>query len=148
MTRYTSLSDLPVRYQKQVEEKTQAPVAQRTEHVNSTHGAEGSNPSGRAKSKYKSKKTVAPTGETFDSKAEYERWLRLLLLYQRGYITKPMRQVSFPVGGGRRYQADFVYINKESGEFVVEDVKGFDTPLSATKRDILSDYGIDVKVIK
>lgn len=92
-------------------------------------------------------------GEEFDSQKEANRYFDLLLLQRAGKIHNLERQVRFELiptqrepdiigkrGGvhkgkllekGVDYVADFVYIDDETGEKVVEDVKGYRDPSSA-----------------
>ena len=86
-------------------------------------------------------------GGGFDSGKEALRYQELLLLQKAGKIANLERQVEYPltptvrepdkVGprGGRKpgkvilkassYIADFTYTDLETGEFIVEDVKGY-----------------------
>lgn len=86
-------------------------------------------------------------GELFDSRKEARRYIELQWLLKAGTIKDLRRQVRFllipaqrepdTVGprGGRKpgkliekevaYMADFVYTDTETGETVVEDVKGY-----------------------
>lgn len=103
------------------------------------------------KNKFGAKKVTAPTGEVFDSQAEYHRWCELRLLERAGKITKLKRQVKYELIPTQRgestetykagpqkglpkpgeviekpmhYIADFVYCD-EKGNTVVEDTKGY-----------------------
>lgn len=105
--------------------------------------------------KYKNKKIETDDG-TFDSKKEYERWLCLKTLEKQGKIRNLHRQVCYELippqydlierygkRGNRisdkricveratNYYADFRYIDNETGNVVVEDVKS-----KATKTDV------------
>lgn len=86
-------------------------------------------------------------GEVFDSRREARRYIELQGLLKAGTIKDLRRQVRFllipaqrepdEIGprGGRKpgkliekevaYMADFVYTDTETGETVVEDVKGY-----------------------
>lgn len=120
-----------------------------------------------SRSKYGAKKVHA-NGMTFDSKAEYERWLQLKQMQREGKIAGLDRQVKYeltrehrepdtigPKGGRRKgkiiekaryYVADFVYYDSETAELVVEDKKGFKTPEYKLKKAIMLDkYGIRIK---
>ena len=72
-------------------------------------------------------------GIRFDSKAEAGRWHTLRMLAMAGEILSLERQVVFPllVNGVAigRYIADFVYTETNSGQRVIEDVKGHQTEL-------------------
>ena len=109
--------------------------------------------------KYGNTKVDTADGLRFDSKAEHRRWLYLSNLARAGQIGELRRQVPFelipalpkPSGGKERpcvYVADFVYVN-ESGDEVVEDVKGAVTPEFRLKRKLmLWQHGIEVKEIR
>ena len=108
--------------------------------------------------KYNTKK-VQYDGITFDSKKEYRRYLELKALEKAGIIKNLERQVKYVLipaqrepdtvgsrGGIKKgklierecaYYADFVYIIKETGETVVEDVKGMRTPEYKIKRKLM-----------
>ncbi len=86
-------------------------------------------------------------GELFDSRKEARRYIELQWLLKAGTIKDLRRQVRFLLipaqrepdiigpRGGRKpgkliekevaYMADFVYTDTETGETVVEDVKGY-----------------------
>ena len=85
--------------------------------------------------KYHNKKVVRD-GETFDSVKEYRRFCELLLLEKGGVISDLQRQVKYVLIPSQKegkktierecsYRADFVYTDNETGETVVEDVKGY-----------------------
>lgn len=104
-------------------------------------------------------------GETFDSKKESTRWLYLRQLEKEGQISKLERQVHYELIPTQRingriveracnYIADFQYIDKKTLELVVEDVKGYRDPNSATyakyvikRKLMLHKYGIQVKEV-
>ena len=77
------------------------------------------------KSKMGNRRTTV-NGEAFDSQREADRYRDLLLLFKAGEISKPARQVRFPLPGGVHYVADFLYFDLKRG-IVVEDAKGFRT---------------------
>ena len=66
-------------------------------------------------------------GVTYDSKAEYERWVELSALQKAGKISELTRQVRMPVThNGYRIClliVDFGYM--KDGEHVLEDYKGY-----------------------
>lgn len=113
------------------------------------------------KNKYSNQRTVID-GISFDSRKEARRWTELLLMRKAGIISNLERQMKFvlipaqyaEVNGKSRcierecaYIADFVYTN-ESGETVVEDVKGFRTPEYIQKRKMmLYFHGIRIKEV-
>ena len=110
------------------------------------------------KSKYGANKTVID-GIEFDSKREAKRWTQLKLLERAGIIRDLDRQVKFVLIPAQReadtigargairkgkiierecaYVADFVYIDTETGETVVEDTKGFKTKDYIIKRKLM-----------
>ena len=110
------------------------------------------------KSKYGANKTVID-GIEFDSKREAKRWAELKLLERAGVIRDLDRQVKFVLIPAQReadtigargairkgkiierecaYVADFVYIDTETGETVVEDTKGFKTKDYIIKRKLM-----------
>lgn len=110
--------------------------------------------------KYRAKKVVVD-GETFDSRMEARRWRELRLLRCAGEISELERQVKYTLvpaqkdGAGRVieravvYIADFVYVDKRTGEAVVEDVKGYKTKEFIIKRKLmLWVHGIRVKEVR
>ena len=122
--------------------------------------------------KYHSKKTVID-GITFDSKKEAERYSELKLLERCGAISNLELQKVYELipaqyemyerygKNGQRlkdgkkciekscvYKADFVYIDNETGQQVVEDVKGFRTEEYKIKKKLmLYIHGIKIKEI-
>ena len=122
--------------------------------------------------KYHSKKTVID-GITFDSRKEAERYSELKLLERCGAISNLELQKVFELipaqyelyerygkNGNRLkdgkkciekscvYKADFVYIDNETGQQVVEDVKGFRTKEYKIKKKLmLYIHGIKIKEV-
>ena len=95
-------------------------------------------------------------GIMFDSIKESRRYIELKQLEQAGEISnlelqpEYELQPAFDCCGKRQrrivYRADFRY--KDGDKVVVEDVKGYDTPVSRLKRKmVLYQYGIDVKLV-
>lgn len=92
------------------------------------------------RSKYGAKRTVVD-GITFASKAEAQRYCELRLQEQAGVIVALELQVKYPLYAPTQphvdasveeigsYVADFVYNRAADDVLVVEDVKGFRTPL-------------------
>lgn len=85
----------------------------------------------------------------YASKAEATRAEELKLLQRAGKISDLREQVKFPllVNGELigYYIADFMYV--EDGEQVVEDVKGFKTPMFRWKaKHFRAQYGRPIKV--
>lgn len=109
------------------------------------------------RNKYGARKVVVD-GESFDSQREAKRWCDLLALEGDGWISQLERQVTYvlapPVtlhGETRkktalRYVADFRYRDRQ-GAIVVEDAKGFESPVSRIKRHLMkSVHNIDVRL--
>ena len=122
--------------------------------------------------KYHSKKTVID-GIKFDSKKEAERYSELKLLERCGAIKNLELQKVYElipaqyelyerygkngnrIKDGKKciekscvYKADFVYIDNETGQQVVEDVKGFRTKEYKIKKKLmLYIYGIKIKEV-
>ena len=106
--------------------------------------------------KYRAIKTELD-GITFDSRREASRYAELKMMQQQGVIERlelqPVYPLTFngrPVGRKRKYIADFRYWCNARQRHVVEDVKGFDTPVSKLKRDIVEClyWPIKIEVIK
>jgi hypothetical protein len=101
------------------------------------------------RNKYGAVKVKALDGTVYDSKKEHSRAIQLEMLLRAGKIKDLKRQVPFELipaqyetverygKNGKRlkdgkklierkceYVADFTYIDTETGEYVVEDVKG------------------------
>lgn len=113
-------------------------------------------------------------GEIFDSRKEARRYIELQWLLKAGTIKDLRRQVRFvlipaqrepdEIGprGGRKpgkliekevaYMADFVYTDTETGETVVEDVKGYKgggayAVFSLKRKMMLHVHGIRIREI-
>lgn len=122
-----------------------------------------------SKNKYGNHK-IEYDGAVFDSTKEVLRYKELLLLLSEGIISGLQRQVKYvlipaqrepgsigPRGGFKpgklleaecSYYADFVYKVNETGETVVEDVKGYKTKDYLIKRKLmLFVFGIQIKEI-
>lgn len=125
------------------------------------------------KNKYNARK-VEYDGILFDSQKEVLRYKELCLLYSEGVISNLQRQVKYiliptqrepavlgPRGGVKpgkliesecSYLADFVYTVNETGETVVEDVKGYKKGeaykvFTIKRKLMLFVYGIQIKEI-
>lgn len=107
------------------------------------------------RSKYRAKKTVVD-GITFDSRKEADRYLVLKGMEEDGSIDDLRRQVryelipAFDVDGKHYrpvfYVADFVYVDKETGKEVVEDVKGVRTDVYKLKSKLFARrYSMSIK---
>ncbi len=100
-------------------------------------------------SKYYNVKTKSFDGIVFDSGKEARRWEQLQLLLRAGKIKNLQRQVKFVLipkqcdDKGKMverecsYIADFTYTDTDTGQFVVEDAKGFKTKEFIIKRKLL-----------
>ena len=110
-------------------------------------------------SKYGAKK-VTYDGKTFDSQKEAQRYAELRLL-ERGKVIEDLRwQVKFELIPAQKdengkvieravnYVADFTYVEKRTGEFIVEDTKGFKTKEYILKRKMmLYFHGIRIREV-
>jgi hypothetical protein len=101
--------------------------------------------------KYRNKPTQVD-GIQFSSKKEAKRWTDLNFLQKQGMIRNLERQVTFKVTvGGRlicRYIADFTYEEDQHGAWskVVEDSKGYPTPIYKLKRKLMEAvHGITIR---
>ena len=92
------------------------------------------------RSKYNNKKTKV-NGITFDSKKEADRYVFLTRRADIGEVVDMHLQVPFVFAlEGKKmftYKADFVYFDKVANKIVVEDVKGFRTPLYKLKKKLI-----------
>jgi len=94
-------------------------------------------------------------GELFDSKKEAKRYSELRLLLKHGVIGFLARQVQYELNEGGThsliYIADFVYINRETGQTIVEDVKGNKATqtqeFKKKKRLMKKIHGIEIKIL-
>jgi hypothetical protein len=91
-------------------------------------------------------------GMVFDSTKEYKRYRELLLLLKAGLIGQLERQVKYDlvVDGVKigTYIADHVYIDAETGQKVVEDVKSDATRMlpvyRRSKKHMKAQYNIEI----
>ena len=97
--------------------------------------------------KYRAIKTVVD-GITFDSKKEAKRYSELKMMEKAGIITTLRLQPEFKcmVKGKKvcTYKADFEYLmvdeegpDGQIGYYIVEDVKGFKTPVYRLKKKLV-----------
>lgn len=91
-------------------------------------------------------------GIQFSSKKEAKRWTDLQLLLKADRIRGLERQVKFDLRvGGKlvcRYIADFVFEEYERGiwQRVVEDAKGYPTPVYRLKKKLMEAvHGIEIR---
>jgi len=86
-------------------------------------------------------------GITFDSKKEARRYEELMFLYRAKKISKPVLQYEFELVGCK-YVCDFLYLDYETKDFVVEDVKSDATRKLSTyrikKKQMFELYGIKI----
>lgn len=108
------------------------------------------------KSKYGAVRVRTVDGIEHDSKKEAARWQELNLMLRARLIEDLQRQVRFeliPKQEGERsctYIADFVYIDRKTGQKVVEDVKSPATRTEAyriKRKLMLLVHGIRIKEI-
>ena len=94
--------------------------------------------------KYGSRKTKVD-GITFASAKEARRYGELKLLQREGQISELKLQVRFKLVQTVTYVADFEYYDRLKGAKVVEDVKGFLTPIYRRKRKLMKEqHGIEI----
>lgn len=99
-------------------------------------------------SKYRAVKTVVD-GITFDSKKEARRYQVLKLMERGKEIVSLELQPEFKVYLCEKkmftYKADFGYICLHTGDSIIEDVKGFKTPVYRLKKKIIEAvYGVKI----
>lgn len=87
-------------------------------------------------------------GEKFDSQKEERRWMVLRMLVRAGTIRDLERQRKYPLAVRDNcigyYVADFTYRNLAK-QVVIEDCKGFRTPLYRwKKKHVEAQYGITI----
>ena len=102
------------------------------------------------RNKFRAKPTVVD-GIRFDSKRESQHYTYLKSLVAAGEISDLALQPSYDIviNGQKicKVKLDFSYM--KDGEFIVEDVKGMDTPMSRLKRKLVKAcHDIDVVIIK
>ena len=102
--------------------------------------------------KYRAKPTVID-GIRFASQAEARRYEELLLLKRAKEIVGLEFQYKMPIFvGGRKictYIADFRYQLRDTGQDVIEDVKGVKTSVYSLKKKLVeATYGITITEVK
>ena len=100
--------------------------------------------------KYSAKKK-ALDGINFDSRKEARRYRELTLLSAAGELKDLKLQVPFVISvNGKKvctYMADFTYTDK-AGKFVVEDAKGFKTPIYRLKKKLVEAcHSVEIKEV-
>lgn len=103
------------------------------------------------RSKYNAKK-VSVLGVIFDSKVESERYVFLAHAQKKGEIKNLEMQKKFNIVVNEvlicTYIADFCYTVVSSGAYIVEDVKGFKTPIYNLKKKLMkAALGLDIKEV-
>ncbi len=108
-------------------------------------------------SKYKAKKTEV-NGILFDSKKEANRYATLLLLEKSGRIKDLKLQPTYELiprfkKNGKTYRkttykADFEYFDTKLNKKVVEDVKGFKTPVYLLKKKLFEYNYPELEIIE
>ncbi|MFB5619517.1 MAG: DUF1064 domain-containing protein [Nitrosopumilus sp.] len=87
-------------------------------------------------------------GFKFPSRMELNYYRKLKLLKMSGEVLYFLRQVPFHLPGGVKYVVDFVEFWRD-GNVVYVDVKGYDTPLSKSKRKIVESlYPVKIEIFK
>ena len=96
--------------------------------------------------KYNAQRTSV-AGKIFHSKREAHRYGNLRLLERNGLIQGLQTQVMIPIviNGVSvcKFIADFTYY--EAGKYIVEDCKGFRTPVYKLKKKILAAQGTEIR---
>lgn len=93
-------------------------------------------------SKYRNKKCEMD-GHKFDSQKEMKRYQVLKEELKRGEIKNLFLQVEYELTKGIKYRSDFVYFR--GPKLIVEDVKGFKTPVYRIKKILMKNlHGIDI----
>lgn len=109
-----------------------------------------------ARNKFGAVKTTID-GFTFDSAAEAERYAELKILQAAGEIAglelQPIYELQPRFKHGKKiirpitYRADFRYVVTETGQTVVEDVKGIETEVFKIKsKMLLHVHGVEVRL--
>ncbi len=99
--------------------------------------------------KYRAKRTEID-GIVFASQKEARRYQDLKLLERAGEITQLTLQPTFPIviNGVKvcKYVADFQYVEFGSNEVIVEDCKGFPTPVYKLKKKLVKAiHNVDIR---
>lgn len=106
-------------------------------------------PEKKKKSKFGNNKKVVDDIE-FHSVGEANRYRQLQRKLKLGHIGILRLQVPYELNPGGKfsyvYIADFVYIDRETGETIVEDFKGWKTVAYNKKKKLMKKvHGIDIK---
>ena len=96
--------------------------------------------------KYRAVRTFC-AGRWFDSKAEVNRYLELLVMGEAGLVTNLELQPWWSIHGVAKYRADFAY--DFNGERIIEDVKGVRTAVYALKKKLVeAEHGIVILEVR
>lgn len=97
--------------------------------------------------KYRAKRTSCNNGHMHDSQKEATRCNELHMLEKNGNIKNLKVQVRLKLQSAFRaqgqihkaifYVADFTYFDNDEKKFVIEDTKGFQTPVYKLKKKLL-----------
>ena len=92
-------------------------------------------------------------GIRFASKGEATRYCQLKIMCDGREIADLELQPAFPIVVNDKkiatYKADFKYVDLKDNSTVVEDFKGFDTPVSKIKRKLVEAiYGQQIRIVK
>lgn len=94
--------------------------------------------------KYGAKPTVTD-GIRFDSTTEANRYQQLQLMQKAKQIGPIVLQYPFELPGGVKYVCDFLYLDYEKKEFIIEDSKGMRTQEYKLKKKLFEEtYGLKI----
>lgn len=96
------------------------------------------------RSKYGAQKTVSDE-IVFDSKKEAARYQQLQFMVKLKLIGPVILQYPFELPGGIKYVCDFLYLDYQKMEFIIEDSKGMRTPEYKLKKKLFEEtYGLKI----
>lgn len=106
----------------------------------------------KGENKYHAKITVVDNIK-FRSKLEAKRWAELRFMERAGLIHDLKHHTRYPFFIDSVYiafyESDFEYVEKKTGDKIVEDTKGYATDVYKIKRRLMQAiYGIEVKEIR
>lgn len=140
-----TVDDLPAHLQDQARAQLVPPAKKK--QVPAVDPAKGA---GARPSKYHNDPTVLD-GFKFDSKREAARYQYLKSLQILGTIAGLQLQVPFALVVNRikvaEYVADFTYRIVDTGESIIEDLKGAKTPVYLLKRNIMDAMGFRIREV-
>jgi hypothetical protein len=89
---------------------------------------------------------VEVDGIKFASQREASRWIGLCYAAAAGLIKNLRRQVRYELIMVTHYVSDFEYDDVGTGQHVVEDAKGYRTPLYKRKKKLMrQQHGIEIR---